>query len=96
MAEKPTRDQNKYVIRMPEGMRDKIREAAEANNRSMNAEIVSRLESSFQSVMAQIKEANRDNPMNDLVAAIRANADEARRTREIIEELVEEARKRNE
>jgi hypothetical protein len=31
---------DKYVLRMPDGMRDKITERAKANNRSMNAEIV--------------------------------------------------------
>jgi len=31
---------DKYVLRMPDGMRDKINERARANNRSMNAEIV--------------------------------------------------------
>lgn len=31
---------DKYVLRMPEGMRAKITELAKANNRSMNAEIV--------------------------------------------------------
>ena len=31
---------DKYVLRMPDGMRDKIMEMAKANGRSMNAEIV--------------------------------------------------------
>ena len=31
---------DKYVLRMPDGMRDRITELAKANNRSMNAEIV--------------------------------------------------------
>jgi hypothetical protein len=34
------------MVRMPEGMRESIQDAAKANNRSMNAEIVARLESS--------------------------------------------------
>lgn len=38
-----SRDQNKFVVRLPPGMRDKIAELARANNRSMNAEIVHRL-----------------------------------------------------
>lgn len=40
----PSAKQDQFVLRLPEGMRDKIREAAEANSRSMNAEIVARLE----------------------------------------------------
>lgn len=31
---------DKYVLRMPDGMRDKLGALAKANNRSMNAEIV--------------------------------------------------------
>lgn len=37
----------RFQIRMPEGLRDKIRAAAEKNNRSMNSEIISRLEDTF-------------------------------------------------
>lgn len=40
----PSSKQDQFVLRFPEGMRDQIRQAAEANNRSMNAEIVARLE----------------------------------------------------
>ena len=40
-------DSDKYIVRFPEGMRDKIAEAAKANNRSMNAEIIARLETSI-------------------------------------------------
>lgn len=43
----PSDKADKFVVRFPDGMREKIRAAAEANNRSMNAEIVSRLENSF-------------------------------------------------
>lgn len=35
------------MLRLPDGMRDRIAEAAKANGRSMNAEIISRLETSF-------------------------------------------------
>lgn len=35
---------DKYIVRFPDGMRDKIAETAKANNRSMNAEIISRME----------------------------------------------------
>jgi len=31
---------DKYVLRLPDGMRDKLAELAKSNNRSMNAEIV--------------------------------------------------------
>lgn len=38
-----TQDQNKYVVRFPDGLRDEIKGAAARNSRSMNAEIVHRL-----------------------------------------------------
>lgn len=47
MADAPSRDQNKFIVRMPDGMRDQLKRLAEANGRSMNAEIVARLERSL-------------------------------------------------
>ena len=44
MAEQP---QDKYVLRLPNGMRDQIKASAEKNGRSMNAEIIDRLQKSF-------------------------------------------------
>ncbi len=41
------RASDQFPLRMPEGMRDRIRAAAEENNRSMNAEVVARLQKSF-------------------------------------------------
>lgn len=38
---------DKFMLRMPEGMRDRLKAEAEANNRSMNAEIVARLQQTF-------------------------------------------------
>lgn len=47
-TEKATgRDSDKIMLRVPDGMRDRIAEAAKASNRSMNAEIVARLQGSF-------------------------------------------------
>ncbi len=43
----PSRTADQFVVRFPDGMRDQIAEAAKANNRSMNAEIVARLQASF-------------------------------------------------
>jgi hypothetical protein len=47
MIAKAGRGSEQFMLRLPDGMRDRIREAAEANQRSMNAEILSRLEASF-------------------------------------------------
>ena len=38
---------DKFMLRMPDGMRDRIRAAAEANNRSMNSEILATLEREY-------------------------------------------------
>ncbi len=43
----PSETQERFIVRLPDGMRDRIAEEAKKNNRSMNAEIVARLEASF-------------------------------------------------
>lgn len=40
----PSDKQDQFMVRLPEGMRDSLKEAAEQNRRSMNAEIVARLQ----------------------------------------------------
>lgn len=44
MGQPPSQTQQKFIVRLPDGMRERIRTAAEANNRSMNAEIIHALE----------------------------------------------------
>lgn len=61
----PSRTAEQFVVRFPEGMRDRISEAAKANNRSMNAEIVVRLQQSFET---------RNDTEWQLRVAIRTNA----------------------
>lgn len=39
---------DKVLVRMPDGMRDKLKAAAKASKRTMNAEIVARLEESLE------------------------------------------------
>ncbi|WP_333900423.1 Arc family DNA-binding protein [Agrobacterium pusense] len=46
---KAGRGSEQVMIRLPDGMRDRIRDSAEKNNRSMNAEIVAVLEEAFPS-----------------------------------------------
>ncbi|MDN7760116.1 Arc family DNA-binding protein [Burkholderia multivorans] len=43
----PSRSADQFVVRLPDGMREQIAEEARKNNRSMNAEIVARLEFSL-------------------------------------------------
>lgn len=46
--------QDKFVVRLPDGMRDRIKLAASKNNRSMNAEIVATLEEKYPIALADI------------------------------------------
>lgn len=48
----PSEEADKYIVRFPPGMRDQLKESARANNRTMNAEIVARLEQSFAATSA--------------------------------------------
>lgn len=41
------RGAEQYTVRFPDGLRDRIKAAADASGRSMNAEIIKRLEDSF-------------------------------------------------
>ncbi|MGP9804481.1 Arc family DNA-binding protein [Paracoccus sp. NSM] len=43
----PSEKQDRFIVRLPDGMRDRIKAAADANNRSMNAEIVAALSERF-------------------------------------------------
>lgn len=45
--DKPGRGSDQFALRLPDGMRDQIKTLADANGRSMNAEIVARLEKSI-------------------------------------------------
>jgi hypothetical protein len=42
-----TRFSDKFLVRLPDGMRDRLAEAARANRRSMTAEVNHRLQASF-------------------------------------------------
>lgn len=44
MSDKPIKDYDKFVVRLPEGMRDAIADRAKKNGRSMNSEIVQIIE----------------------------------------------------
>lgn len=44
---KTGRESDKFALRLPNGMRDFIKREADRNNRSMNAEIVYRLNSIY-------------------------------------------------
>ena len=47
MVNRTAQSLDKFIVRLPDGMRDRIGIAARENKRTMNAEIVARLEASF-------------------------------------------------
>lgn len=47
MTDSAPKQEPPYGLRMPPSLKARVKSAAEANNRSMNAEIVARLEQSF-------------------------------------------------
>ncbi|NSY12471.1 Arc family DNA-binding protein [Agrobacterium vitis] len=51
---KPGRGSDQFPLRLPDGMRDRIKQESENSGRSMNAEIVARLERSLQSPFRDI------------------------------------------
>lgn len=44
----PSELQDRFMVRLPEGMREQLKAAATATKRTMNAEIVARLEASLE------------------------------------------------
>ncbi|OUM01781.1 Arc family DNA-binding protein [Variovorax sp. JS1663] len=64
---------DKYIVRFPEGMRERIAEVAKANNRSMNAEIVARLESSFDLPTGYVTQEQFENALRNAVLNFEAD-----------------------
>lgn len=54
VQDSPSRKLDQYIVRFPAGMRDQLKEAAKKNNRSLNAEIISRLELTLKTVDSDI------------------------------------------
>jgi hypothetical protein len=50
MAKIPSRGVDQFVLRFPDGLREQIRQLAEQSGRSMNAEIIARLEQTLSGV----------------------------------------------
>ena len=83
MSERSPQNQDKYVLRLPDGMRDRIKAAAEANNRSMNAEIVVTLEEKYPAVDGKLLMAK----LEKLVRAVAHYQANKQPTGEVAKEL---------
>lgn len=58
---KQSRESDKFMLRLPDGMRAQISVAADAAGRSMNAEIVARLARSFQDELGEAEQLRIEN-----------------------------------
>lgn len=52
------RGADQFGLRMPEGLREKVKATAKANHRSMNAEIVVAIEAAMQMTEGKVSKAN--------------------------------------
>lgn len=90
MSKFPSEEQDRFIVRMPDGLRDRIKAASDASGRSMNAEIVATLLHAYpepirgrriplrqvlESMRSQLADPNRFGMTDDEVKAIRAYVD---------------------
>lgn len=75
VARIPSRGSDQFNLRFPDGMRERIRAAAEENGRSMNAEIIYRLQTTLE--------------MDDYVPGPNAHPEEPPTLREMIDRMNE-------
>jgi hypothetical protein len=86
VAKRPlAKDSDKFIVRLPEGMRDRIAQAAEEHGNSMNAEVVARLESSFDPLVR-----------DDHLATLAAKLEKSERTCEVQGIMLESLSRENE
>jgi len=67
------RESDRYIVRLPDGMRDRIKKAAETNGRSMNAEIVARLTATLEGNLSDLSAEGFGALMKILHAAVGTN-----------------------
>jgi predicted ribosome quality control (RQC) complex YloA/Tae2 family protein len=96
----PSEQADKFIVRLPDGMRDRIATAAKSNNRTMNAEIVARLEESFE-VMSEAKQVlaylrDKDKEHAALIEKVKKSNEEADAAEKKYEEAVEYAKRQYE
>jgi hypothetical protein len=70
-SEFPSRGLDKFVLRLPDGMREKIGVAARNNKRTMTAEIVQRLEASFLAPDEPLLVINKNTAEADIIWELR-------------------------
>lgn len=83
-----------YPLRMPQELRERLTEAAKANNRSMNAEIVARLERSFQDGDEDFEQGFRSVMQEKEIARLNALLDEKHRKVPTADEIADKVAER--
>ena len=73
MAQGTGRDSDKFMLRLPEGMRDRLKNAADEAGRSMNAEIVARLGWTLEGNLSDLSAEGFGAYMKLLSAAVETN-----------------------
>lgn len=77
MVDRVPQDQDKYVLRFPDGMRDRLKDEAAKNGRSLNAEIVFRLAQTLEEVGAI--DFNEELGFMDEIDALRGELDRVKK-----------------
>jgi plasmid stability protein len=49
-----TRESDRFIVRLPDGMRDRLSASARESGRSMNAEVVARLQASYEPALSSL------------------------------------------
>ncbi len=78
-----------YNLRLPQELKDKIAASAKELNRSMNADIVARLEQSFEEPITS------EHEVNDLRELLKQSIENNKKYFQMIEELLKKVRKTN-
>jgi len=81
-----------YKLRMPPELRDKLKSASEENHRSMNAEIVARLQESFDTRLDQNTASALVDSLQQSLREVREMQEETKRHREEAERLLNQVR----
>lgn len=76
-----------YNLRLPQELKDKIAESAKELNRSMNADIVARLEQSFEEPITS------EHEVNDLRELLKQSIENNKKYFQMIEELLKKSEK---
>lgn len=95
MSKAPSRTQDQFIVRLPDGMRDRIKVAADANNRSMNAEIVATLQEKYPApadpeAEAMLEWIFENIPKEEIRSFLRQNLDKALIEKRITKQDIED------